>query len=333
MGLIDEVFKYPTLSIIGLEKNTGKTECLNYILGKVKDSRRCFAVTSIGVDGERRDSLYGNSKPEIELYEGMLFVTSEKYYREKRLTAELLDVSQIHTSLGRLVTAQVIHRGKVMLSGPTDTYSLKTFVNNLIYFGANQVIIDGALSRMSTATPGVTDATILTTGAAVSKDIRQLVNRTRFVCDLIGLPAVEDDLRDSLMEKTEGMWAIDSDGELHDLHISSVFLFNKSEKDLFRYGHRIFVAGAVSEKLLNFLRIQKVPTELIVRDFTRIFVTPEAFHAFEMRGGVMKVVLKTSLLSVCINPQSPDGYCLDSDILREAMQQQLDVPVYDIRKI
>lgn len=66
------------LAIVGLEKNTGKTECLNYILRRIKDSADRFALTSIGIDGENRDQVCQTPKPEIIVPEGMIFVTSEK---------------------------------------------------------------------------------------------------------------------------------------------------------------------------------------------------------------------------------------------------------------
>ena len=31
MGFVDDISDYRSLAIVGLEKNTGKTECLNYI--------------------------------------------------------------------------------------------------------------------------------------------------------------------------------------------------------------------------------------------------------------------------------------------------------------
>lgn len=52
MGFVDDISDYRSLAIVGLEKNTGKTECLNYILRRIKDSADRFALTSIGIDGE-----------------------------------------------------------------------------------------------------------------------------------------------------------------------------------------------------------------------------------------------------------------------------------------
>ena len=35
MGFVTNISDFGSLAIVGLEKNTGKTECLNYILGQL----------------------------------------------------------------------------------------------------------------------------------------------------------------------------------------------------------------------------------------------------------------------------------------------------------
>ena len=55
MPFIKEILKYDSLSIVGLEKNVGKTECLNYILERLPLQQLRVAVTSIGTDGENKD--------------------------------------------------------------------------------------------------------------------------------------------------------------------------------------------------------------------------------------------------------------------------------------
>ena len=121
MGFVTNISDFGSLAIVGLEKNTGKTECLNYILGQLGGQADRFALTSVGIDGESRDQVCQTAKPEIEIPEGMIFVTSEKHYREKRLAAEVLDVSLERTALGRLITARARMSGKLLLSGPSDT--------------------------------------------------------------------------------------------------------------------------------------------------------------------------------------------------------------------
>ena len=57
------------------------------------------------------------------------------------------------------------------------------------------------------------------------------------------------------------------------------------------------------------------------------------YNAFIKKGGTLKVLQKTKLIAVCVNPTSPEGYVLDSEVLRREMQQALQVPVYDVRQI
>ncbi len=325
--------KYRSLAIVGLEKNTGKTECLNYLLRQIGKMDGQFALTSIGIDGESRDQVCQTPKPEIEVPEGMIFVTSEKHYRQKRLIAEVLDISERQTALGRLVTARAMQAGKVLLSGPADTMGLKMLIGKLMTRGVQTTLVDGALSRLSLASPTVTEALILSTGAVVSGNIPELVRKTRYVCDLIALEEVGGELQGRLDSVEKGVWAVTGDDRLVDLELPSVFMLEKSGTDLFCYGNRLYVPGAVSDKLFQFLKVQHQPVELIVRDFTRIFATPEVYYAFLRKGGSVKVVHRSKLLALTINPQSPNGLLLDSDKLKEAMEEQLQLPVLDVRKI
>ena len=57
--------------MVGMEKNCGKTECLNYIIRRLPLHERKVCVTSIGLDGERTDQVTRTPKPEIVLREGM----------------------------------------------------------------------------------------------------------------------------------------------------------------------------------------------------------------------------------------------------------------------
>ncbi len=171
MPFIEDVLTYKSLSIVGLEKNTGKTETLNYILSRLKNMDKRVALTSIGIDGESRDIVTDTQKPEIRIYQGMIFISAEKHYLQRRITSEILEVSNIHTSLGRLVIAKAISSDKVLLSGPADTQNLRTLIASMAKYDIDLTMVDGALSRLSLASPAVTEGMILTTGAAYSANI------------------------------------------------------------------------------------------------------------------------------------------------------------------
>lgn len=322
------------MSIVGLEKNTGKTECLNYILNRIKNSGKVVALTSIGIDGEGIDQVTHTHKPEIEVFEGMLFATSEKHYKGKLLTAEILDITKKRTSLGRLVIARALSNGKVLISGPADTFWLQSLVEELQKLGANLTLVDGALSRLSLASPAITDAMVLATGAALSANIPELVKKTTFVYTLISLSQVENELKNKLQIIDKGVWSVDENNELYNLNISSAFSINESA-NLLSAGTRLFVAGAVGDKLINLLRVQKQikDIEVIVKDFSKLFLSPEAYNSYLRKGGKIKVLQQPKLLAICINPVAPNGQQLNSDELIEALQANVSAPVYDVRQL
>lgn len=327
--------RHRSVAIVGLAKNTGKTECLNYILRHVKDAGRRMALTSIGIDGESLDQVSQTPKPEIKVYEDMVFVTSEKHYREKRLIAEVMDISTEQTSLGRLVTARAVSPGKVLLSGPAKAESARRLIEGMRRHSVDTTIVDGALSRLSIGSPTVTDAMILATGAALSCNIPQLTRMTKYVYDRIRLPQVAPELAERLAPIESGVWAVDKDGEVRDLGIPSIFMAVGHKERLFQYGNTLYVAGVVSDNFMRFLRQQKNAAELtlVIRDFTKMFATMEAYYAYLKKGGRVEVLHSSKLLAVCVNPLAPNGYRLDSDELREAIQTSLGVPAYDVRKM
>ena len=333
MPFVKDILNHRSLSIVGLDKNTGKTVCLNYILRRMNEMGVHVGVTSIGVDGEQVDAVFATAKPEIVLYEGTHFITSEKHYLGRQLLSDLVAVDAMRTSLGRLVTARVMVRGKVLLSGAATTALLRRQIADLQAYGTDVVIVDGALSRLSLASPTVTDAMVLATGAAVSVSLQQLVNRTRYVHRLIQLDEVESTLRDTLNTIESGLWAVDNDGMVHDLGISSVFLIGNSGDDLLRYGRTIFAAGAVSDRLLKVLTSRGKGITLIVRDFTKLFVAPEVMADFTRAGGRLMVLQRSRLVAVTLNPTSPQGFTLDSRAACAALADALQTPVYDVMKI
>lgn len=335
MPFLKEIEKYKSLSIVGLEKNTGKTECLNYVLSRLRDSRKQIALTSIGIDGENRDQVTQTHKPEIELNEGMMFVTSETHYAKRRLFSEVIDVSNQTTSLGRLVTAKTIHSGKVMLSGPANNAEIVRLIADLKAKGVDLTIVDGALSRKSLGSPAVTEAMILATGAALSANIPQLVFKTQYVYDLIQLTEIDSELKPKFRGIENGIWALDESGEVKNTGISSVLMIKKEKDKLFQFGTDFFVSGAVTDQFLDFLKNQKRVNKirLIIRDFTRVFANPETYYAFVKKGGKIQVLDKTNLVAITINPVSPDGYRLNSDELKLALETKLQVPVFDVKRI
>lgn len=334
MPFTGDILNYRSVAVVGTAKNTGKTECLNYIIHRLHRQNHSMAITSVGVDGETCDQVTRTQKPEITIYEPMMFVTSETHFRQRRFMAEIVDVSGHSTSLGRLVTARALEPGKVLLSGPADTATLTATLDELSARGISLTLVDGALSRKSQGSPAVTGAMILTTGAAWSASLPVLVRKTKFLCDMIALRETTPDLKNLLAGKTT-ICNVDDQGRVTDLGIGTAFGLETTETDLLRFGNTLFIPGAVTDKLLNNLKVQKEAgrIRLIVRDFTRIFASREIVQQFLQKGGTIEVMLRTHLLAVCINPAAPDGTLLNSEALRESLSEKIGLPVWDVRKL
>lgn len=321
------------MSIVGLQKNTGKTECLKYVLARLPLERKRVAVTSIGIDGETTDQVTRTQKPEIVLRQGMYFGTSEAHYRQRRLVSELIDVSDESTSLGRVVTARALTQGKILLSGPSSTLGLKRWMSDVRRHHIDLAIVDGALSRLSLASPAVSQSMILATGAAFSINMSHLVQRTAFVVDLINIGVTGKRNLKLLTPLDKGMWWIDTDGELHEMEAVT----SLSQQVQFHGMDRcatIYVAGALVDSFLEKVRKNKSlkQVELVVRDFTKIFVTPQQLRLFEKNGGSIRVLQKSKLIAVTVNPTAPSGYVLDSEVLCDKLSQAINLPVYDLLK-
>ena len=333
LPFIDEILQYDSLSIVGLEKNTGKTECLKYVLDRLPVHRKRIAVTSIGIDGETVDQVTRTQKPEIVLREGMYFGTSEMHYRQRRLVSELIDVSDENTSLGRVVTARALTGGKILLSGPSSATSLKRWMGEMRRLDIDLVVIDGALSRMSSASPAVSQSMILATGAAYSASMSTLVSKTAHVVDLVNLELTSEENIRKLMPLEKGVWFIDKHGLIHSLDA-----LTSLSKDIHFEGMEdcktLYVAGALVDGFLEKVRKNKSlkQVELVVRDFTKLFVTPQQFRLFLKAGGSIKVLQRSKLIAVTVNPTSPSGYVLDSDMLCDKLSEAIQLPVYDLLK-
>lgn len=333
MPFIKELTKYRSCSIVGLAKNTGKTVSLNYVLSHLPLDRMRIAVSSIGIDGETTDQVTKTAKPEITLKEGTFFATSEKHYLQRRLVSELVDVSDENTSLGRIVTAKALTKGKILLSGPSSNLGLRRWKNSMDRFNIDLIIIDGALSRMSLASPATSESMILATGAAYSANINNLVQKTAFVVDLVNLDTTSDDNIKRFNDIQHGVWAVDDNDEMHDLKVTSS-LSTKINTEGIEHCKTLYMSGALTDTFLNHIRGKRIfkGTEIVVTDFTKIFLTPILYKGYVNGGGKISVMQKSKLIAVTVNPMAPNGMVLDSDKLCKTMSEAINLPVYDLMK-
>ena len=230
-----------------------------------------------------------------------------------------------------MVTARVLQAGKVILSGPATTGGVRKVLDRMGEYGVDLTIVDGALSRKSHASPTIADGLILSTGAAIAPDLNTIVKKTSELHDLMQLPEYETFMTDEMLQLENGIFAIEN-GKPVSLNIPSSLLSDKYKAELFSHGNHLFISGILTDMMLNFLKMQPEVknSAVIVKDFTKIFVTPMTLRLFLSKGGRLFVLKRPNLLAVTVNPVAPSGFTVPSNILVKAMEGVFDVPVYDV---
>lgn len=333
MPFIEDILKYKSISFVGMEKNAGKTQTLNYVLGRLRTfSNIKIALTSIGVDGETTDIVTSTSKPEIEIYPGTTFVTSQALYAQKEIVSAIEEVSNQYTALGKLITAKAVTRGKILLGGPSNNKSLKEFITKLEQTH-DLCLVDGALSRKSFGSPSITQAMILSTGASLSASLSVVVKKTKFIYQMTQLPQFTEHYEE-LQQIESGIYAITEEGII-DLQIPSLMMIDKYKDVIFSHGTRLYVAGALNDKFVQFLKIQKntQEIEIIIKDFTKIFAQEDSVLQYLNKGGQIKVLEKTNLIAITANPISPTGYNFNNEEMLNALRSEIPINIYNIKQI
>lgn len=329
--IIEDIVISKSVSIVGLGKNTGKTAVLNYLLNLSRQFHYKPAITSIGLDGEGIDQVTGTEKPEVVVSEGEIFATSERFYKDKTFTSEILDVEDWGSPLGKTVISRAFEPGKVIIAGPSTASGIKGIVDRFHKFHPDFVLIDGAISRLSQSSPYITGGTILATGAAFSLNKIKLLRQTRHIVELMDLKEIETDIGRGAEKLGTGVWVCTAgDWELlpvkTSLNLNGEIISRMIECGL------VYINGSVTDRLLKrIIQAHKFSSfTLLTRDYTRIFARPETIKDFYRAGGEIKVLKKTKLIAVTFNPISPSGYRLDSKELTTLLSEDLNIPVIDV---
>lgn len=180
---------YKTISIVGMCKNAGKTTTLGRLIDVCGGER--LGLSSIGRDGEAKDIATGTDKSPVKVPSGTVFATAEQLIPLCTVTRTVLALSDIATPLGRVALLRADSAGSVQIAGPSTVEQMQQIVLDMRAFGAERVLIDGAIFRRSIANPGLCDAVALAIGAAYHADMARVVNDAGFLCDIMSLPVYD----------------------------------------------------------------------------------------------------------------------------------------------
>jgi hypothetical protein len=324
------------LALVGLAKNTGKTETLAAILAEHAAAGRPVGVTSIGRDGEEHDVIDARiDKPRVRLQAGSLLATTGALLRASGVAHERLAQTGVRTPLGEVVLARLSEPGAVEVAGPSAAADLRAVSEEMTALGAEQVLIDGAIDRRAASSPAVADGLVMATGAILGEDIDDVVATTSDAVDLVRLPAAGADARHG----GDGVTGEDSEGPIT---LERRLVLNGEPAEiaaLLREHPRasvLVVEGALGERFLEGLlaaRAERAGRELriVVGDPTKVFLSRRGPRWYARQGVSIEVLRTIDLKAITVNPLAPQSHRFDSQMLRELIQSAVeDVPVLDV---
>lgn len=324
-GLIDGI---NTLSVIGMCKNAGKTTVLNSLIHCCEDAGEILGLTSVGRDGERSDLVTNTKKPEIFIRGGAVIATAETLLEYCDISREILWTSGIHTPLGEIVIVRARSSGYVQLGGASMTEQTAVIRDELFEFGVDRVIIDGAISRKSLATPDLCEAAVLCTGASYNINMRVTASDTAYIAGLFGLPQFSHipQLCNRYTVMCEG--EISACGEFSD--VMPVLKIGECSAMIIKGG----VTDNIAKEVLSASRFIK-GVAIVAEDASRLLLSESMFDRLVRCGARIYVLRRAGLLAVAVNPFSAYGVHYERDAFKEAVAEELalrnvDIPVLNI---
>ena len=339
MALIELIKdKYETVSIVGMSKNSGKTVTLNHLIHEAMDEGIPVGITSIGRDGENLDIVTETEKPRIYVGPGNYIATAREMLSFSDANIEIIKVTNYRSPLGEIVIGRVKNGGHVQIAGPQLLSESKQVSQAMLQLGAKFVIIDGALDRITSAAPSISQATILSTGAVVSRDMNRVIDETSHVVNLFKLGQVKGDQTRQIIRylmETNKISIIDEKDQVDIIPVETALGAGNIIGDHLRETSKyIVIPGCLVKSTLEDLtrssRSYK-DVEIIVMDSTKIFINPRDWINFQRQGVKIRVLDKIDLIGLTINPYAPKGYYFEPYGFLQGMKEKIkDLPVMDL---
>ncbi|KAF0196292.1 MAG: hypothetical protein FD169_909 [Bacillota bacterium] len=324
--------RFRSVSVVGLAKNAGKTVTLNSIIKQSAGDAVLLGLSSIGYDGEKLDVLSRLAKPRIAVREGTLLATAADTILRATAGLEILAATDFITALGEVLLVRAREAGYVEVAGPDSLAEMRQCIEIMHNRGCELVLVDGALDRIGSAAPTITEATIVATGAVAGGSLRKILTRTLHVVALFSLPIATEK---SDLSRRQNLVHITADG-VSDLPFKSALGHGAAvvEHASSATPYKLFVPGALTDSLVSELthkpKICK-NTTLISPDPTHIFCSPEVWQKFLSLGGRAEVLQNVKVLAVTVNPTSPVGRSYAPKEFAAHLAEALaPLPVYDL---
>ncbi len=335
--MLDLFENHKVISIVGMAKNVGKTTTLNYLLKKMYQKKK-VGLTSLGRDGELNDIVFNHPKPRIYVECGTIIATTTMCLKQSDITKQILYTTGINTALGEVLIVRALSDGYVNISGPSFNVEMKKVVDMLQLYGADLILVDGAINRLSIARDDISDGTVLCTGASYSGDIEKVVNDTLHIANLFTLPEISDELKEqfSTILNKSPISVVNRKVDVRYFNIDTTL--NNSKEiigQLTKSDQYLLINGVITDNLLNTILLnhkQIKDLTLITTHPTKCLFQKETYEKINKINVRINTIKSTELLFISANPFSPYGYTFEEADFINALKSKTNIPVINVMR-
>lgn len=319
------------VALLGIHPRAGSRTALGAIVRALHAREHPFAVMSC-----HRPLVEEVMTPEpvtrIALPAGAWIVNPPDTPRDDDIELELVEETAQSTSAGHLGIYRVVRGGEIELCVPTEPEELGAITNRAADLCGGTVLIDGGWTRRGFAQPGVADAVVLSVGCGFSGTPERSAAAVRFLVETLRAPAAPG--------WTHRAWEFAR--ERNKILVCSL---DGRELAALRPGSAdALVQAAAAERAVSLVLPRTLGDELmapfaragfacraIVKDATRVNVSPVYLKAWQKAGGSLHVVQPINLIGVTTNPMNFAGDDADPGQFRDLVDGALgELPVHDV---
>ncbi len=334
--LIDlfNIKKNGSYAIVGTAKNAGKTTVLNHLLQSTKERGEIAGVTSIGWDGENIDRVYKTSKPSVYLPSNFFAATTKDLLTFSSSLFKICEDTRIETILGNIYIIQSLSDIKIELIGPRDLKSMKKLFKRFEK-QVDYTFLDGAVDRISSASPFFTDGFILCIASSFFRSAVEFENQVKLIkrkYDLglkpfnLSLPLGHIDLLD------KNRIVLGDKENYYYLNISNPLEDENSLLSNIEGNNWIYFPGALTDMIVEKLSSIFVDISIILDDFTKNFLTLRSLNFLEHRNCAIYYIAQSKLSGITVSSFVPDKPSILSSKLMIKIVKSIfeEIPVIDL---
>ena len=335
--LLDRVVKSDSrrVAVLGLHPGAGARTVLSAVVRQVHARRwPLAAMSSPGLPLEPDEVAVRRSVIRVPMPEGAWVATAEGTVAESDAGLERNETTPWGTLLGPIGVYRVATAGEVSLHGPTEPEAIRELVSRLSDRSGGLVFVEGGWERRNFAAPGTCDGIVLAVGAGYSATPERSAAAARYLVETLSVPPCRESAR-SAWQETASLGA----AALLDARGRSAGVLPPGLEDpvpaLRTAGGEpvdtvVMPFGLNDEFMIPLVRSQMRCT-LVVRDATRLNVSPVYFKAWLKGGGSIQAVHPTRLVALATSPFNPSGPDADPEEFRSVVASALpELPVHDV---